>query len=54
MQVLNTLWRDDSAQDTSEYALLLLLITVALVGAVLALKDQIIIVLGQAKTALTQ
>jgi Flp pilus assembly pilin Flp len=33
-QVLTNLWQDESAQDTSEYALLLLLITAALVAVV--------------------
>ena len=41
MQLLNALWRDDSAQDTSEYALLLLLITAAVVAAGTALSGQI-------------
>jgi Flp pilus assembly pilin Flp len=52
MQVLNALWRDDSAQDTSEYALLLLLITVALVGAVAALSGQIVTVIDTVKNTL--
>jgi Flp pilus assembly pilin Flp len=51
-QLLSTLWRDDSAQDTSEYALLLLLITVALVAGVTALSGQIGTVLTAAKNAL--
>jgi Flp pilus assembly pilin Flp len=41
MQLFYALWRDDSAQDTSEYALLLLLITAAVVAAVTALSGQI-------------
>ena len=40
-QVLTHMWRDDSAQDTSEYALLLLLITAGLVAGVVALSGQI-------------
>lgn len=40
-RLLRNLWQDDSAQDTSEYALLLLLITAALVGAVTALSGVI-------------
>ena len=47
MQLLKNLWHDDSAQDTSEYALLLLLITAALVGAVTALSGSIQGVLGR-------
>jgi Flp pilus assembly pilin Flp len=38
---MTRLWRDDSAQDTSEYALLLLLITAGLTAAVVALSGQI-------------
>jgi Flp pilus assembly pilin Flp len=41
MQLLKQLWQDDSAQDTSEYALLLVLITAALVGTVVALRTEI-------------
>jgi Flp pilus assembly pilin Flp len=47
------LWRDDSAQDTSEYALLLLLITAGLAAAVITLSDQIKTVFNSVVTALT-
>ena len=40
-QVLTHLWQDDSAQDTSEYALLLLLITAALVTVVGTLSSTV-------------
>lgn len=38
---LANLWRDESGQDLAEYALLLGLIAVALVGAVIALRQAI-------------
>ena len=53
MQLLKQLWQDDSAQDTSEYALLLVLITAALVGTVVALKDQIISIFTSVTGALS-
>jgi Flp pilus assembly pilin Flp len=46
MESICRLWRDDLAQDTSEYALLLLLIAAALVTAVTVLSGQIQAVLG--------
>ena len=52
-QLLNNLWRDDSAQDTSEYALLLLLITAALVGVIVTLRDRIHDIFTAVTTALT-
>lgn len=36
-----TLWQDESGQDLAEYALLLGLIAVALVGAIVLLRDAI-------------
>ena len=39
---LSTLWNDESGQDLAEYALLLALIAIAVVGAVIALRDPII------------
>ena len=50
--VLTNLWRDDSAQDTSEYALLLLLITAALAGTVTLLGSRIVAIFKQVLTAL--
>lgn len=52
MQLFYALWRDDSAQDTSEYALLLLLITAAVVAAVTALSGQITAVFNKIVTTL--
>ena len=50
---ISRLWRDDSAQDTSEYALLLLLITAALVAVVTTLSTTIQGVFNSVITALT-
>ena len=38
---ITTLWQDESGQDLAEYALLLGLIAVALVGAIVLLRDAI-------------
>lgn len=40
-QFIKTLWQDESGQDLAEYALLLGLIAVALVGAIVLLRDAI-------------
>lgn len=40
-KLLTTLWQDESGQDLAEYALLLALIAVALVGAIILFRDQI-------------
>ena len=52
MELLRRMWADDAAQDASEYALLLVLITVALVTAVTALSGQISAVFNRVTTAL--
>jgi pilus assembly protein Flp/PilA len=39
---LSTLWNDESGQDLAEYALLLALIAIAVVGAIVALRGPII------------
>jgi len=52
-QVLTQLWQDDSAQDTSEYALLLLLITAALVAVVGTLSTTVQGVFNSVITKLT-
>ena len=52
MQLLTNLWRDDLAQDTSEYALLLLLITAALVTTVGLLGTNINTIMTKVKDAL--
>ncbi len=53
MQILSNLWRSDAAQDTSEYALLLLLITAALITAIGtlsgAVQDVITTIAGKLK-----
>lgn len=51
-QVLSNLWLDDSAQDTSEYALLLLLLTAALAATVTLLGDRILAIFKQVLAAL--
>jgi Flp pilus assembly pilin Flp len=40
-QYLVGLWKDESGQDTAEYALLLLLIALALIAAITGYKDAI-------------
>jgi Flp pilus assembly pilin Flp len=52
-QILTQLWQDDSAQDTSEYALLLLLITAALVAVVGTLSTTVQGVFNSVITKLT-
>ena len=41
MQLLKTLWLDESGQDTAEYALLLLLIALALIVAITGFRSAI-------------
>jgi Flp pilus assembly pilin Flp len=41
MQLLKTLWLDESGQDTAEYALLLLMIALALITAVTGFRTAI-------------
>ncbi len=41
MRLLRGLWTDESGQDLSEYALLLVLLGVALLGVITALRTQI-------------
>ena len=52
LELLSRVWTDDDGQDTAEYALLLLLITAALIGAVTALGNQIGNVMNNVKTTL--
>jgi Flp pilus assembly pilin Flp len=40
-QLLKTLWLDESGQDTAEYALLLLLIALALIAAITGFRSAI-------------
>jgi Flp pilus assembly pilin Flp len=42
MKLFKRLWLDESGQDTAEYALLLLLIALALITAVTGFKDAIV------------
>lgn len=42
MQLIASLWRDDSGQDMAEYGLLLALIAVVVAAAVIALRGQIV------------
>ncbi len=40
-ELVKAFWTDESGQDLSEYALLLVLIAAALIGILVALRDQI-------------
>lgn len=51
---IRTLWQDESGQDLAEYALLLGLIAVALVGAIILLRGAIEERFEQAGDALLQ
>ena len=42
MHVLKALWADEQGASMAEYALLMALIAVATIGAIVALRDQII------------
>lgn len=50
--MLQSLWIDESGQDLAEYGLLLALIAVALVGAVIAFRNQIISAFNKAENNL--
>jgi Flp pilus assembly pilin Flp len=50
---LLSLWVDDDGQDLAEYGLLLILITVAVILAVTAFRDQIVTVFTSATSALS-
>jgi pilus assembly protein Flp/PilA len=51
--LLTRLWREEEGQDLTEYALLLVLISLALVGALKTLATDIATVFGNAATTLT-
>jgi len=51
--VLMRLWKEEEGQDLTEYALLLVLISLALVGALKTLATDIATVFGNAATTLT-
>ena len=50
---LSTLWNDESGQDLAEYALLLALIAIAVVGAIVLLREPIIARFTEAGQVLT-
>ena len=52
MELIKTLWNDEKGASMAEYAMLLALIAVATIGAVTALRDQIIGVFNASATAL--
>ena len=53
MHVLKTLWADEQGASMAEYALLMALIAVATIGAITALRDQIITIFNDATTTLS-
>ncbi len=52
MNTVRKLWNDETGASMAEYAMLLALIAVATIGAVTALRDQIIGVFNASATAL--
>ncbi|RMD84855.1 MAG: Flp family type IVb pilin [Candidatus Dadabacteria bacterium] len=52
MKTARQLWKDETGASMAEYAMLLALIAVATIGAVTALRDQIIAVFNASTTAL--
>jgi pilus assembly protein Flp/PilA len=50
--LLKSIWKDESGQDTAEYALLLLLIALALIVAIGNFKDAIVKVFNNATDTL--
>ena len=52
-EMIRSIWLDDSGQDLAEYGLLLILIGVAIVGAIGLFRDQISTVFSTATSALT-
>ncbi len=53
MHVLKALWADEQGASMAEYALLMALIAVATIGAITALRDQIITIFNDATTTLS-
>ena len=52
MRIVRELWNDETGASMAEYAMLLALIAVACIGAVTALRNQIIAVFNTSATAL--
>ena len=52
MNTIKTFWNDEQGAAMAEYAMLLALIAVATIGAVTALRDQIIAVFNASASAL--
>ncbi len=53
MNLLKALWNDEQGASMAEYALLMALIAVATIGAITALRDQIITIFNDATTTLS-
>jgi pilus assembly protein Flp/PilA len=52
-EVLRKLWNDDQGQDIAEYALMLAVILVVVIGAVVLIGQNANTIFGKAATALT-
>ncbi len=52
MNTVKELWKDEMGASMAEYAMLLALIAVATIGAVTALRDQIVAVFNTSATTL--
>ena len=52
MKLMKALWNDEHGASMAEYALLMALIAVATIGAITALRDQIITIFNNATTAM--
>lgn len=53
MELIKALWKDEQGASMAEYALLMALIAVATIGAITALRDQIISIFNDATTTLS-
>ena len=52
MKLIKALWNDEQGASMAEYALLMALIAVATIGAITALRDQIVTIFNDATTAM--
>ena len=54
MKILNDLWKDDSGQDIAEYAVMLAVILVIVVGTVKLIGSNANTIFNQVNSSLTQ
>ena len=52
MKLIQTFWKDEQGASMAEYALLMALIAVATIGAITALRDQIITIFNSATSTM--